>query len=100
MLIWCCQTGLRKKLEALAKQSDCEIVGKWQKSIINHVYWCIASTLNENPEEIKAKWLSLDNHIHNVHSGHSKIFPRCAHGLLRRRNRRKKWFKKRKLRIT
>ena len=29
--------GLRKKLEKLAIQKGCELVGEWQKSIINHL---------------------------------------------------------------
>ena len=33
--------GFRKKLEALAKQKECELVGQWQRSIINHMYWCV-----------------------------------------------------------
>ena len=85
--------GLHKKVQALAKQKDCEVVGKWEKSIINHLYWCVASTPSGNETIIKAKWLSLDNHLHNVHRGHSKDFPKCLHGRLRRRDN-KKWLKK------
>ena len=59
-----------KKLQALGKQKDCKLVGKWERSIINHMYWCIASTPDGNGEVVKAKWLSLDNHVHNTHSGH------------------------------
>ena len=70
--------GLRKKLEAVSKQKDCEIIGQWQKSIVNHLYWCVASTPNGNGDIIKAKWLSLENHIHNVHIGHGSIFPVCT----------------------
>ena len=55
--------GFRKKLEALAKKKGCELVGKWQRSIINHLYWCVASTPDCNGEVIKAKWLSLEGHI-------------------------------------
>ena len=88
--------GLRKKLEALAKQKDCQLIGKWVKSITNHLYWCVASTHSGDGDVIKAKWLSLDNHIHNVHSGHSQLFPQCAHGDLHGSDRNKKWFKRRK----
>ena len=34
--------GLRKELEAAAKQKDCNIIGNWQRSIINHLYWCVS----------------------------------------------------------
>lgn len=84
-------------MEALAKQKDCELVGKWQKSIINHLYWCVASTTSENPDEMKAKWLSLENHIHGVHRGHGNpLFPKCVHRSIRGR-RQKQWFKRRRL---
>ena len=88
--------GFRKKIEKLAKEKDCELVGEWQKSLVNHLYWCAASTPSGKGEEIKAKWLSLDNHIHNKHCGHGKPFPRCKHARLSARGRRKKWFKRRK----
>ena len=57
--------GLRKKMEKLAKEKDCELIGEWRKSVINRLYWSAVSTPSGDGEEIKAKWLSLDNHIHN-----------------------------------
>ena len=47
-------------LEAAAKLKDCDLIGHWQSSIINHLYWCVVSTPNGNSELIKAKRLSLD----------------------------------------
>ena len=87
--------GFRKKLEALAKQKDCELVGQWQRIIINHMYWCVASTPDGSGELVKAKWLSLEHHIHNIHTRHSTLFPMCAHGELGLG--RKKWFRRRKI---
>ena len=89
-------SGLRKKMEKLAKEKDCGLIGEWMKSIINHLYWSAVSTQSGDGEEIKAKWLSLDNHIHNKHRGHGKVFPKCQHGRLPRQGR-KKWFKPREL---
>ena len=80
----------------MAKQKECKIIGEWEKSLINHLYWSVVSTPSGNAEMIKAKWLSLDNHIHNKHSGHGENFPRCSHGVLKGRDRNKKWFKRRK----
>ena len=87
----CIPAGLRKKVEALAKQKQCEVVAKWQKSIINHLYWCLASITDGDGGTIKTKWLSLDNHIHNKHTSHgSQLFPKCIHrrlcGCERKRN--------------
>lgn len=89
--------GLRKKLEAAAKQKDCQLIGEWLRSIINHLYWCIVSTDPGETDMVGAKWLSLENHIHNVHSGHSDIFPSCLHDDLSGQNTRKKWFRRRKV---
>ena len=89
-------TGFRKKLQALAKQKECAIVGEWQRSIVNHLYWSVASSSSGIGEEIKAKWLSLEHHVHNIHTGHSELFPHCAHGVLQGGDQKKKWFKRRK----
>ena len=58
------------------------------------MYWCVSSTSANDGELIKAKWLSLDNHIHNIHRRHGKKFSKCAHGRLGRRKwlQRRKWF--------
>jgi len=86
--------GLCKKLEKLAKQKNCELVGEWQKSIINHLYWCVSSTADNNEDVIGAKWLSLDNHVYNVYENHgTRHFRKCDHGRLRWHDR-KKWFKR------
>ena len=36
--------GFRKKVLALAKQKDCQLVGEWERSLVNHLYWCVVST--------------------------------------------------------
>lgn len=74
------------------KEKDCGIVGEWLKSIVNHLYWSAVSTPSGNSDVILAKWLSLDNHIHNKHSHSSKHFKKCLH---RQITRRKKWLKRR-----
>ena len=51
----CGLTGFCKKLKALAKQKDRKLVGKWEQSIINHLYWCVALTTNGNGNMMKAK---------------------------------------------
>lgn len=88
--------GLRKKLEAAAKEKGCERIREWQRSIMNHFYWCVSSTEDGDPETMLAKWLSLENHIHNEHRHDNNKFPKCAHGKLRGQDRKKKWFERRK----
>ena len=88
--------ALRKKIDALEKEKECELVGKWKKSVINHLYWSAVSTPNGDGEMILAKWISLDNHIHNKHKQHGKLFPVCKHKAIQKKGRKNKWFKPRK----
>ena len=39
------------------------------------------------------KWSSLANHVANIHTGHGKEFPACAHGPIEICGRKKKWLK-------
>ncbi|XP_061195757.1 uncharacterized protein LOC133203984 [Saccostrea echinata] len=57
--IWHVAKGTGKKLEALAKVKDCDIVGKWKQSITNHMYWSVGSTPDNNGDLIVAKWESV-----------------------------------------
>lgn len=71
--------GLKKKISSLGKQKGFEIIGLWKRSINNHVYWIASSTPDGNPDIMKAKWRSLLNHLHNIHTDHSEKFPHCLH---------------------
>ena len=72
---------ISKKIEALAKKKSCAVLGDWKQSISNHLYWCAASSSGDG-NQVEAKWLSISNHVTNVHEGHSEAFPRCSHGPL------------------
>ncbi|XP_046839926.1 uncharacterized protein LOC124434094 [Xenia sp. Carnegie-2017] len=78
-----------KKVMAAGKKSGCRLLLDWAQSISNHVYWCAASSGGDE-KLLKAKWLSLLNHICNIHDGHSELFPKCEHGTLEPRL----WIKK------
>ena len=80
----------KKKVKALAKQKDCELVGEWEQSMINYMYWCMVFTPSGNGNMMVAVWLLLENHVYNKHSGHGKLFQKCSHGRLVGRNRNKK----------
>jgi len=58
------------KIDSLAKKKDCAVVSKWTKSVMNHMFWCAASTVDDNEDLKGAKWLSIANHIMNKHPGH------------------------------
>ena len=75
-----------------AKLKECEILGEWSRSMVNHLYWCAMSTDDGNGDVILEKWLSLINHMHNEHHGHGKTYKKCGHECLQNR----KWLKHRK----
>lgn len=64
---------LKKKLEAISKQKDCEKLKKWMKSINNHIYWTTAGSTSE-PERI-AKWAAILNHVRDVHTHEDPSLP-------------------------
>lgn len=52
----------------------------WTQSIINHLYWCASSTPTGDPQMMLEKFLSIENHVQNKHSGHAgELFVECAH---------------------
>ena len=84
--------ALRKKIEKVCKRKGCEIIAEWMKSIINHLYWCAVSTQSGDGNIIRAKWVSVANHMHNIHHHDNEHFPECAHSLI---YGRRKWLKPR-----
>ena len=84
-------TGINKKLNKLAKKKPLNSIGDWSHSIVNHMYWCAASSQG-NGQLIKEKWLSILNHVTNVHvfHGEERLFQKCEHGPLEDRD----WIKK------
>eukprot|EP00118_Oscarella_pearsei_P022098 m.252094 g.252094 ORF g.252094 m.252094 type:complete len:256 (+) comp40347_c0_seq9:790-1557(+) len=80
--VWHVAKSFRKKVDALGKLKGCETLRKWTKSIVNHIYWCAASTPDGSSDVMRSKWLSLDNHLHNIHEGHDHLFPKCLHSTL------------------
>lgn len=44
----------------------------WKQSILNHLYWCAASSHGDG-EQVKAKWLSILKHVTNIHQGHGPL---------------------------
>lgn len=91
---WHVGKGTGKKVDALAKKKDCAVLQKWKKSIVNHMFWCAASSNDDDGDLKEAKWVSITNHIMDKHSGHENpLFPKCRHGRLHGRERKKKWLK-------
>ena len=68
--IWHVAKSVTKKLLKAGKESGCEIIIKWQKSIKNHLHWCATSTSPGFGDLIIAKWKSLIRHACNKHKEH------------------------------
>ena len=83
-------SDISKKIEARPKKKSCAVLGNRKQSISNHLYWCAASSHGDG-EQVKAKWLSILNHVMNIHEGHSETFPECAHGHL---EEERKWLRR------
>ncbi|XP_064639563.1 uncharacterized protein LOC135495074 isoform X3 [Lineus longissimus] len=82
--------GVKKKMDNIAKKYKlCRILAKWSQSVSNHIFWCAASS-NGNGDLVEAKWLSILNHVADVHDGHGDLYPKCLHGPLEDRE----WIKK------
>ncbi|KAL3885640.1 hypothetical protein ACJMK2_025690 [Sinanodonta woodiana] len=79
--VWHVAKGVYKKLEAAGKRKGCDVVGRWARSISNHMYWCAASSCGDG-EGVQQKWSSILNHVANIHRGHGDKFLQCEHEQL------------------
>ena len=90
-------SGIEKKLTKASKIKGQENIAPWIRSIVNHLYWCAVSTPVGKDDLIKAKWMSITNHICNRHTNHDNaLYKRCTHPKLTGREKHKKWIKRRK----
>lgn len=85
---WHVAKGIYKKLEAAGKRRSCENLSDWARSISNHLYWCAASSEGDG-DLVHDKWISILNHVTNIHEGHEGKYQSCQHGQLENR----KWIK-------
>ena len=86
-------SGNFKKLEAAGKSKVNVNLTVWSKSIGNHMYWCSVTSPEEaedRQEVVKQKWLSILNHVSDIHEGPGDKFPKCDRGELAPRT----WIKK------
>ena len=60
-----------------------------EKECNKSLYWSAVSTPSGDGEMILAKWISLDNHIHNKHKQHGKLFPVCKHKAIQKKRKEK-----------
>lgn len=84
------EKGLSKKLAKISKQKECKVLQKWLRVIKNHMYWT-AATSTTGPERV-AKWMSILNHVQDIHTHQDPVFPKCLHPHRKTRDR-SKWLK-------
>ena len=65
--VWHFGKSVKKTLSEIAKKRDCQQVSLWIKAILNHLWWCCASSIG-NEELIRETLLSMLNHIRGIHS--------------------------------
>ncbi|XP_052234631.1 uncharacterized protein LOC127847072 [Dreissena polymorpha] len=80
---WHMAKGIKKKLMALGKNKNVELVGQWAQSFANHLYYCAASS-SGNGDMVVARWMSIGIHVSDIHEGHGDLFPKCLHSPIRR----------------
>ncbi|KAM7313643.1 uncharacterized protein ISCGN_003490 [Ixodes scapularis] len=76
--VWNAVKGLRKKLTAASKTAGCKDLTHWVNPVCNHLWWCTNASGGDG-ELLTAVWLSVTNHVCDVHVGHGPVYPRCMH---------------------
>lgn len=74
----CLCAGLRKKLTAASKTAGCKDLTQWVNTVCNHLWWCTTASGGDG-ELLAAVWLSVTNHVCDIHVDHGPVYPRCMH---------------------
>ena len=92
--VWHLAKWVVKKLTKKAKKKEFEKLMAWIQSVSSHFLWSI-STCEGDYEMLIEKWTSIVHHVGNKHSWRNgKLFKKCAHGKLTRKEREEKtWLK-------
>ncbi|XP_048010409.1 uncharacterized protein LOC125244363 [Megalobrama amblycephala] len=87
---WHVAKGVSKKLAIVAKRKDCEGLGEWIPSIVNHLRWR-AQTCEGDAEVLKEKRVSVTHHVTSRHDWPgNRHYHRCAHEPLDEQSERRK----------
>ncbi|KAM7308428.1 uncharacterized protein ISCGN_012062 [Ixodes scapularis] len=82
--VWHVGKGVKKELLATLKTAIYAELALWRRSVENHLYWVAASSEGD-PRMIVPKWLSILNHVRDIHIHSNPLYPVCAHGELQPR---------------
>ncbi|KAK7497529.1 hypothetical protein BaRGS_00011169 [Batillaria attramentaria] len=82
--VWHVAKGVGKIIDAASKLKRNATLSLWSKSITKHMHWCSSSS-PEGPNRaqlVKDKWVSISDHVADIHEGHGGLFPKCQHDQL------------------
>ncbi|XP_064488327.1 uncharacterized protein LOC135400419 [Ornithodoros turicata] len=77
--IWHISKSVKEKLTAISKSASCRSLDGWIQGTSNHLYWC-AKAGGGNFQMTVDAWLSIHNHVINIHNGHAGSYLRYLHG--------------------
>ncbi|CAN8005572.1 unnamed protein product, partial [Ixodes pacificus] len=83
--VWHVSKGIKKELVAAMRSPTCAELALWSRPVQNHLCWAAASSQG-NPDLIVPKWLSVLNHVRDIHNHTDARFSSCAHGELEPRD--------------
>ncbi|CAN7948784.1 unnamed protein product, partial [Ixodes hexagonus] len=83
--VWHVSKGVKKELLAAMRSPTCAELALWSRPVQNHLCWAAASS-EGNPDLIVPKWLSVLNHVRDIHNHRDSRFSSCAHGELEPRD--------------
>lgn len=87
-------SGLKKDLGKAASMDKSGLIQRWTRPLLTHLYWCATSSAEGNEDLIEAKYCSIMDHIANIHTHDSTLFPKCAHARRKKGQKKKEYFKK------
>ena len=75
---------IRKNLKVKTSKKKFAALKKWERSIINHLWWS-AATCQGNPDILVEKWVSITEHVTDQHEfERNKYFKACDHSIMER----------------
>ncbi|XP_046861503.1 uncharacterized protein LOC124454796 [Xenia sp. Carnegie-2017] len=78
--LWHIGKKIQKIMITLAKEKDCQILGRWRKACVRHFYWAATSTLSGIGEVKWAKFESFFYQFLNKNEDFpNTIYSRCSH---------------------
>lgn len=87
---WHLAKSVRKDLNAASKKRECSDVSSWIASVVNHLWWCAATSLGDQLL-CQEKWKSIVYHVAGIHEWPDfQFFFACGHDELTPEQRRKK----------